>query len=225
METFNLFKVSTVYCINFAPALNEQQLFQSTLQLFMRYGVKSVSMDDIAKELGISKKTLYTYITDKEDLVYKTMELFMTEHHTSCMTCMNADLNPLERLLSLIKHMAVTLGDMNPSLTFDLQKYHGKTWGLLKKYRVNVLYELIRDNLIEGIATDWYRDDFNPNIVAHLYIQLVDNIFDVSIFPINEYQPSTLIREVILYHLNGVASSKGKKYLEDNQVAVNILNK
>jgi len=191
----------------------KDQIVEQATKLFMRYGAKSVSMDDIAREMGMSKKTLYQHIDDKEELVHLSVSSFLGVHLSSCEACLNTNENPIKRMLNLSKTVALTINDINPSLLYDLQKYYIKSWKLFADFRHDVIFSQIRANLIEGKKDGWYRQDLNEEIVSHFYIGLLDIVSNSDLFPGSVYRFRDLVQQVMAYHLNGVISLKGKNYL------------
>lgn len=193
--------------------MKESELLYQCSRLFMRYGVKSVSMDDIARELGISKKTLYQVIDDKEELVHRSVEGFLHQHTEQCRACLATDENPIKQMLELIKNVAMTMRDVNPALLFDLQKYYIRSWKLFQEFRSRVVHSEILRNLSQGKAEGWYRSDLNEEIIATLYVNMIDAITNTDLFPPSNYRFRLLVQEVLFYHLHGVTSEKGRAYL------------
>lgn len=197
--------------------MEEQEIIGQSARLFMRYGVKSVSMDDIARELGISKKTLYQVIDDKEELVHRSVEGFLEQHTAECNACLNSDENPINQMLELVKHVALTMRDVNPALLFDLQKYYTKSWKLFESFRYKVVRNEILKNLRSGKQSGWYRDDLDEEVISTLYVNLIDAITNTDLFPPSTYRFRMLVKEVMSYHLHGVTSEKGRAYLSQQQ--------
>jgi len=201
----------------------KDQIIEQTGKLFLRYGVKSVSMDDIARDLGISKKTLYQYIDDKEELVHLCISSFLDGHALICQACLHGSENPIKRMLDLSQTVAITLNDINPSLLYDLQKYYSKSWKLFADFRHETIYSQIKENLTQGKIEGWYRDEINEEVIAHLYIGLMDLISNSEIFPGSQFRYRDLVTEFMIYHLNGVVSLKGKEYLIEHNEILNSL--
>ncbi|MCB9245748.1 MAG: TetR/AcrR family transcriptional regulator [Flavobacteriales bacterium] len=197
--------------------MEEQEIISQSARLFMRYGVKSVSMDDIARELGISKKTLYQVIDDKEELVHRSVEGFLGMHTAECQACLNSDENPINQMLELVKHVALTMRDVNPALLFDLQKYYSKSWKLFESFRYKVVRNEILKNLRLGKDNGWYRDDLDEEVISTLYVNLIDAITNTDLFPPSNFRFRMLVKEVMFYHLHGVTSEKGRAYLIQQQ--------
>ncbi len=179
----------------------------------MRLGVRSVNMDDIAQHLRISKKTLYQYVKDKNELVEKAVKL-QCDTHRSCICGIRAkDLNAIDENFEIARFIASQLGNMHPSIHFDLQKYHPEAWDLLRRTEHADIMECVTANMHKGIEQGLYRDDLNIPIVARIYIARFDVTFDGQLFPSSEFNFDDVVWELFRYHIRGIASDKGLKYL------------
>jgi len=180
----------------------------------MRYGIKSVTMMDIARELGMSKKTLYAHYSDKASLVHEGMLLHLEEDKMQFDSLRKKYPNAIEYFFKFCKFLNDHIRSMNPSTAMDLKKYYGKTWKLFEDYKLKYIYQSITQNLEDGISQGLYRNDMDVDIVAKLYIAKVDVIMDQDLFPINKYTMSQIHKEYVMYHFNGIVSDKGRKYLK-----------
>jgi len=170
-------------------------------------------MDDISRNLGISKKTLYERIKDKKDLVLKTMA-----HHTRCeekffLQKIRPVENPIVQLINLSKHITDSMKEWNSSLVYDLQKYHPEAWQMFEDHRKGFIFDHIKSNLEKGMADGWYRQNINAETIATLYISSIVNILDENMFPSDKFRSHEVIEEMITYHLHGIVTQKGISYL------------
>lgn len=196
--------------------MNKQNeiISQATMQ-FMKYGIKSLTMDDIARNLGISKKTLYQYVSDKNDLVKKGLALLI-EHEKNMLCSANANSDTaIDELINVTKCVSSEIGEMHPSVIFDLQKYHPEAWKLMETHKKSFIYNLMLENLKRGMAEGYYRININPLIIANIYIGMVDNILNPE-NPINKKMSmDEMHTEIIRYHIKGIANDKGLEYLKE----------
>ena len=192
-----------------------QQIIAQVSPLLMRYGVKSLTMDDIAKHLGISKKTLYQVVSDKADLVEKAIMLYMEFEMASMTAIHQKSKNAIEELIEISGHMNQHLTQMHPSILFDLEKYYPASFKRFENYKVECVLTHVQRNLQDGIDQDLYRDNLNIPIVARLYVARIDSLFDPKVFPSDEFNLKTVFLEHIRYHIRGVASEKGVAYLKE----------
>ena len=191
----------------------EQQIIDQAHRVFMRLGIRSVNMDDIAQHLRISKKTLYQYVKDKHELVQKVAQFSCDQHHEAITAICELGLNAIDEQFEIAKFIAGKLGEMHPSIHFDLQKYHPEAWDLLERTQKTEIYQCVTHNMEKGIAEGLYREDLNIPVIAKIYMARFDAVFDGELFPETEYNFQDIIWEVYRYHIRGIASEKGVKYL------------
>lgn len=193
---------------------NLQNILLKSEQLFFSYGVKSITMDDLSKHLGVSKKTVYLFVSNKADLVDKTMESYLgKEKQLITNICLQSQ-NAVDEMFQIGKHVTGHLRYLNPSVVYDLQKYYPQTWKRLLDYKNSFLYSIIQENIKKGIAQGFYRQDINPDIISKIYSLKSDSLVDQEIFPFTKYKLLEVYVEFLKYHIRGIASDKGLKYLE-----------
>ena len=180
----------------------------------MKNGIRSVTMDDLAKELGISKKTIYKYFEDKDDLIYSIIELKVEMDRALCTNSSQQSENSIDDLINLSKLIIEHVGNVNPNVFYDLKKYHSDAWELMKKHKWEFVLSMIRNNINRGIKEKIYRDDINEEIVARLYVGSTDMIMSGEVFPWPKFKFEELFREMIQFHIMGMASEKGMKYFK-----------
>ena len=216
METFFDEKVSKVYfCIYLCRMEeNRKNILSKVAELFQKYGIKSVTMDDIARELSVSKKTLYNYFTDKNDLVKKFVaEVLDNKSHETIF--LSEHLNAIEELIFVNKHVNQMLKDYNPSMFFDLRKYYPETHNEMIKMRRGKIHDAILANLKKGKIEGVYRTEMNEEIIAKLHISRLDGLIESKYFTIEEFTSQQFANEIFIYHIRGIANEKGIKILEE----------
>jgi AcrR family transcriptional regulator len=183
-------------------------------ELYMKYGIKSISMDDVARELGISKKTLYQYVTDKDDLVGKFIdnEIFLRQEQIC--KCFRIGYNAIEELFEISMFMNRLIRDQNPATDYDLRKYYPHHYQRMVKTRREKMYNYILLNLKKGIEEGLYRDDMNKEIIAKFYLSRSENIHFNELFTVEEFTSIKLFIELLTYHIRGIATRKGINVLE-----------
>lgn len=188
-------------------------ILESAAALFKRYGVKSVTMDDISRALGISKKTLYQHVENKADLIEKTMQVFINQEKAMIRDIQEVGKDAVHELVMLTRMITQTLREIPPNLTYDLQKYYRSCWDIMEDYNRTHIYSIIKDNIERGIKQGVYRDTVHPDIIAKIYTGKVSVVVDEDLFPLRNYNKENLFRHYMSYHLHGIASSKGLKLL------------
>jgi TetR/AcrR family transcriptional regulator, cholesterol catabolism regulator len=193
----------------------ENRIIQGALDLFIRMGVKSVNMDDVARHLGMSKKTLYQHVNNKEDLVEKSFA-----HHHCCMKqmiegiCKKHD-NAIDEVFEIDERVCQTMMHNHPSLLVNLKRYYPKVWGFMDDLKKKSIFKTVKNNLERGVEQGLYRADINPDIIAKFMINRVDALINEDLFPLTEYDFKQLLRENRVYHIRGIATPKGIEYLAE----------
>lgn len=171
-------------------------------------------MDDIAREAGITKKTLYQYIRNKDDLVMKVLELLEKNHKSFFREIESKNINAIESLMVVNKLLLKMFKDHNPSFEFDLQKYHPEIYHWAKERGRKKLCQAIKDNLKKGIKEGLYRKDLDDEIIAKLHVSMIDTINEKHTFTREEMLSSEFILQLMEYHIKGVASEKGYRLFD-----------
>lgn len=183
-------------------------------ELFLRYGIKSITMDDVARELGISKKTLYAFVENKDDLVNRVLERHIQEEKTLCDNLFHSADNAVDEMLIVLETNAQMMQQMKTNIVFDLQRYHREAWEKMEAYQRGFMYDLVRANLERGVREGLYRDNFDADIVAKLHIAATFQLFNESLFPETAYNKVAVFREYLMHYLYGIISEKGLEYLK-----------
>jgi AcrR family transcriptional regulator len=198
--------------------MNTKALFilEQVGRLYHRYGIKSVTMDDVAGQLGISKKTIYEFFSDKEDLI---KQLLLFEHENSC-GFLNAidgkNFNAIEALFEVYKMINGMLREFNPSMEYDIRKYYPNLFLEIREIRRKRMFESVHKNLLMGQKEGLYRDDLNAEIIAKLHVFRTENLFDNDMFTQEELTSLIMFHEIFVYHLHGILSHEGRKFFEGN---------
>ncbi len=199
----------------FETLSKEEQVLIKVRELMFRYGIKSLTMDDIAQHLGISKKTLYQVVSNKAELVDKVMVMTIAEQQQG-IGCLQVTLeNAIDEMLKIYQQHSVMIKRMNLALIFELKKYFTASWNKLEAFRNEFVFKSVCANIEKGKQSGLYRQEINTIIIAKLYASRVLDIINPDIFPREEFASDTLLHEMFLYHLHGIASEAGLKYLEE----------
>jgi len=192
----------------------EQQLIEGAMSIFMRYGIKSVNMDDIARQLGVSKKTLYQYFEDKEDLLGKVVQRHCSMEEESIAAIASKKLSAIEEMFEIMHWVISIISKIHPSVKFDLEKYHPELGNTMRLARAQVVHGCILNNLKKGKKEGAYRKDLDAEIITRIYLARIDAFLDPAIFPFEQFKPVDVYKELFQYHIHGIASTKGIEQLE-----------
>ena len=183
--------------------------------VFMRYGIKSVNMDDVARELKMSKKTLYKYVRDKLDLVCQVMKGHCDLEVSTLANLVTDSENAIDELILISNYVSGQLNEVHPSIHYDLQKYYPEAWEVFYEHKNGYVLECVMLNLKRGIEEGLYRENINAEILSRLYVAKIDMVFDPAVFPTRQFRFSEVHREMVRYHIRGIASDKGIEYLQE----------
>jgi AcrR family transcriptional regulator len=193
----------------------KEKILHNATEMFLNLGFKSVTMDDIAKNAGVSKKTIYAHFSNKTDLVGAVTDLLFET------VCVGIDLiheqqqNPIIELFEIKKFVLGHLKDEKSSPQYQLQKYYPKIYTTLKQKQFEEMQELIKENLDKGINQGLYRDSVDIDFIARIYFHGMIGIKDKDLFPLQNYSMNTLMNYYLEYHLRGICTQKGIQELEN----------
>lgn len=182
-------------------------------ELFMRYGIRSISMDEIANNLGISKKTIYQFFTDKDSLVSSVVDIEIRNNEQKCAYYSELAENPVHEICLAMDMVEDMLKIMNPALIFDMQKYHPSAYRKFEVHINSFLYEIVKGNLEQGMAQGLYRAEINVEIVTRFRLSSIFMVFNPELFPLGKNDLGTVIRSVTELFLYGVCTHKGQELI------------
>lgn len=171
-------------------------------------------MDDIARHLGRSKKTIYQHFGDKNEIVVELMRSKMQNQVCVMEDCIGHSKNAVHEVFLAVTEMGQMLSNINPMLFYDLQKYHPEAWQHYVVFREQKLFGVINKNLQRGIAEGNYREKINPEILTWMRINQIDTVFSQATYPDN-FSISALMTEITEHFLYGICSPAGFKLIEE----------
>lgn len=193
---------------------NTQNILNKAEKLFLTLGIRSVSMDDISRQMGISKKTLYQYFDNKDELVKTVIESHVEREQEEMETISNEAQNALDELY-LIGHKVINnIKDVSASTLHDLQKYYRSSFEILMEKQNHFIYNFFIKNIKRGIYEGHYRDDLNPDIIARIFSKSVYFIVEALADPNLKFTKKQMVEELYDYHVRGIATAKGKRLWE-----------
>ncbi len=202
------------------------KLIAKVRDLYGRYGIRSVTMDDVARELGISKKTIYQYVSDKEDLVRKV--LFSSIYELTAKIDAihdNEKANAIEISFETQKAINEHMKHYNTNVEFDLRKYYPNVLHEFMDYQRTEMFRSVMSNMERGIKEGYFRKDLNSEIIGKLIVsqsELHNEKFIVDLQ--NKYLRTEIFAELFVYHLRGICSEKGIQLLEAKMKESNLNN-
>ena len=173
-------------------------------------------MDDVAHELGMSKKTLYQFVSDKTELVQMVVEHVRQCNFSNMKKKEGTELNAIEELIEVSQHVNSLMKDHSPTYEYDLKKYYPDIYRSLMSARRKLMYESMIANIRKGKNEGLYREELDEKIIAKLHLLRIENLQSTEIFDEEEMHSAKFFREVFVYHIHGLATKEGLKVFREN---------
>lgn len=181
-------------------------------------------MDDVARELGISKKTLYQYVENKNELVEKTVDYVINLKECGFKKIDDIKMNAVEKLIEVNMHIIESMKDYNQATEYDLKKYYPELYAKMHSIRRQRMYDSILANIKKGKEEGLYRKELNEEIIARMQVSRFMNLHEDELLTKSDIQRSAFIHELFIYHIRGIANEKGLKVLEETLKKINFTN-
>lgn len=204
----------------------KEKLLRGARELFMKYGLRSVSMDDIARQLSISKKTIYQYFEDKDDIVAAVAKAYMEEQRLQYDKIAIESKNAVEEMVEISVCLKENMRNTNPTVMYDMQKYHPKAWNEWHAFKQKFIRESIVRSLKRGMEQEHFRPELHIDIIATMRLEMVQIAFDQNMFPREQYNFPEVQAQLFEHFVHGILTDKGKKLYQKYKKtsSVEILN-
>ena len=200
------------------------KLLNTCRALFIRYGIRSLSMDDIAGHMGVSKKTLYLFVSNKADLIEKVLQFGCYKFRIWISELEGKGLNAIDELLEISKHINEDLENYNPIIMYDLQKYYPD---LLKNHietKKEFVYQHTKENILKGVEQGLYRQGMDVELIAGLYIQKILSVNNDEIIHHENLIFERIFEVMFENHIRGISNENGIAYFEQQKEHLNFKN-
>jgi len=196
----------------------QQQIILGAFKMFYKYGIRSISMDDICRELSMSKKTMYQYFKNKEELVGKGLDEETIKENCRYVYIHENYPNPIDALLEVSKRTCQLLADINPNFIYDLKKYYPEIYKNYIDHTRSHVFNKIRENILRGIEAGLYRTDLSVDLLSRLYVQKLEDIMDAEFnIPDDKVAISKVFKVMFESHIRGIATAEGVTYFEQRK--------
>ena len=189
----------------------KDKILKGAEALFMKYGIRSISMDDIARHLGASKKTLYQHFTDKDEIITQVLQIHLEGNMKEMEGFSKTSGNAVDELVKISLCLKRNMQDMNPTVMFDIQKYHPKGWAIWTEFKSKFIRESVIRNLEQGIEEGYFRPEINVEVLAALRLQVIEAVFSDRFFPKEKYSLAETQVQVFDHFVYGLCTEKGRK--------------
>lgn len=191
----------------------KDRIKQKADELFRTYGIKSVTMDEIANRLGVSKKTIYQSFADKDELVDEVVVELLTYNQARCNTDRALATNAVHEVFLAMEMVKEMFHNMNPVILYDMERNHPNTFQKFLQHKNKFLLQIIKENIERGKKEELYREDINTEVIARIRLETMMLPFNQEIFPKSKFNFVDLEEQLIEHFLFGVATMKGHKLI------------
>jgi TetR/AcrR family transcriptional regulator, cholesterol catabolism regulator len=191
-----------------------ERILLKARDLMLQSGLRQVTMDDLAHQLGISKKTIYQYYKDKDDLVKAVVNLELKEHEMTCKDCKSKAENAIHEMFLLMENMKAMTQTMNPNSMMELEKHFSNAFDMIKTHKDDFLFSLIKQNLMKGIEEGCYRKDLDIDIISKFRLETVFIPFNLHLFPLNKFNSIEVHTQLMEHFVYGLMTVKGHELMD-----------
>ena len=189
------------------------KIVSSATALFFRLGAKGVTTDDISREAGISKKTLYQEFKDKEEIISSVCLASLDAQLMMMENIRKISKDPVHEIILTGNHISKVYGMINPVLLYELKRYYPIAWEILDRFKKNHIMKILETNISKGIEMGIYRKDINVNLMARYRLAQVDLALDQDVFPLEKVGLAEIQVSLLDHFLHGITTLKGHKLL------------
>lgn len=199
----------------------KEKILEGASRLFMKYGVRSVTMDDVASALAISKKTIYQFYKNKDELVTSISKSHMSEEKDDYSQIEENSVDAIDEICRVSNCFRKHMANIQPKILFELKKYHSAAWQIYMKFKTEFVKNHIKRNIERGITEGYYRSEVNPEILSAFRVEQVEMIFDDNLFPKEKFDFTDVQLQLFDHFVHGLLTDKGRElylnYLNQNK--------
>lgn len=188
---------------------SEKRILEKAEQLFLQYGIRSVTMDDISKELSMSKKTIYQHFKDKDAIVLEVTKRVFSAQKQIMNHIHQRGESVIQEMVLLSNYLREHIASVNPTAMYDLQKFYKEAWNVFRAFQQECLVQ-IEDVINRGIQEGCFRPDIDARIVAILRAETISLSFDQQLFPRERFAPREVQIQLFEQFINGILTDQGR---------------
>lgn len=191
----------------------EARILNGALELFYKHGIRSITMDDVARHLGMSKKTIYKFFRDKDEIVMKCCDRDLHDRDCLFREITGSSTDAIGELMEMMKHMAAMSSKMNPNLFYEMKKYHPSVYKMFRDFKEKNILRMVEDNLRKGISQGLYRRDIHIPTIARLRMEEVEMGMNPEIFPTQQFLLADVQLALFDHFMHGITTLKGHRLI------------
>lgn len=189
----------------------EKNILEGAKNLFMQFGLKSITMDDIARKVGVSKKTIYQFFSDKNSIVFKSVHEHFSDHRKEIEHVLDNSKDAIESIYKVSKCMKMQVEAINPTVFYDLQRYFPKAYKRFLEFKNTFMKERMTQIIEKGIVSGYFRKEINTEIIIIQRIEQVQLAFNNEIFPRDKFDFKEIHEQLFEHFIHGILTEKGKE--------------
>lgn len=191
----------------------EERIIVAAGELFFRHGIKSITMDEIASHLGMSKKTIYQYYSDKDAIVVALTDTELSSQMQEMEELRKTSVNAIDEIFKTMNCLSRTFVKINANVFYDMQKFHPASWQRFREFKEKKMMGFVDENLKNGMKQELYRKDLNSKIMAKFRMEEVEMAFNPIIFPPDKYNIKEVQMILLDHFIHGITTLKGHKLI------------
>ena len=195
-----------------------EKIISASAELFSQYGFKTITMDDIARRSGISKKTLYLHFANKEEVVNESMIWYKNQTTNACSMVLDTAGNPVEAMVKILAFFDTMFKRINPMAMFELQRFYPEAYKIFRDMLIERDVVMMRDNILAGIKEGYYRADLNADILARYRIETSLLILQPNLLVNDRNTLTTVAMEIGEHFMYGIMTPKGEELFKEYKV-------
>jgi TetR/AcrR family transcriptional regulator, cholesterol catabolism regulator len=203
---------------------DRKTVLEYAARMFLRNGIRVITMDDIANELGISKRTLYDIFESKELIISQIVDTHIQNENKAFDKILNQSENSIDMMLKLSKFIFVMYNKLHPSVLSDLKKFYSNIWTRIEKFHNDSIRQIIELNLLNGIKEHLYRENIDPVIISLFYVKQLQLFSDEDNIHFDKKSKTEVIQQFVDHNMYGLMTIAGTKYYEQhkNQLLIEL---
>jgi TetR/AcrR family transcriptional regulator, cholesterol catabolism regulator len=205
--------------------IDSRQIVEKVGSLFKKFGIKSITMDDVSRELGVSKKTLYQLVADKNELIQLVLNTDFRAIENRLNAVNNEEEDAILQLINIQSLIIYSLSSLSLAVDYDLRKYHSDIYEGIREEYLNLFRTIITQNIERGKSQGLYRNDIDEKVITKYHLNQIDQIPHSKLITKREFTSGHFVQEICTFHLYGIVNEKGRQLLEQYRDKIEMINK
>ncbi len=195
-----------------------ERIIEEAKEQFLQFGIRNITMDQIAAELGISKRTLYGLFKDKTELIFSCVDALFMRHNLKTTEIMESSQNVIEAFFNSLREGMKVMNTVNPVFYYDLKKFYPKIWKASHERKMSSSLRFMEDLLKKGISQGLFREEIDVHIISKLFYEQTKLIIDEQVFPRNEFSISEVFKNLTVNFMRGISTHTGINVIDEMMI-------